>query len=154
MAWVEDGPVSTPPRSLAYLVAGIMVITAGVAAALGFQATLRDGAPSLFSGRGGAHETQQTIEARPIVQLPVAPPPAAVKAASNAVADEADKGDSNSLAAQTAAAQQIQAKPSKPAGNIDDILTSPSERPQAPAKPGADETPPGAPDPAKSEVPF
>ena len=154
MAWIEDGPVSTPPRSLTYLVAGVMVITAGIAGALGFRATLRDGAPSLLGGRGGARETQQTIDARPIVQLPVAQPVAVAKPASNALADAADKVDTNSLAAQTAAAQQIQAKPSKPAGNIDDILTSPSERPQAPAKPGADETPPGAPDPAKSEVPF
>ena len=50
-------------------------------------------------------------------------------------------------------AQEIQAKPSKPGGDIDDILTSPNEKPPAQVKPAADEAPPpGA--PVKTDVPF
>jgi hypothetical protein len=57
------------------------------------------------------------------------------------------------LAAKAAMAQEIQAKPSKPGGDIDDILASPSEKPPAAVKPGADEAPPSS-APVKTDVPF
>ena len=56
------------------------------------------------------------------------------------------------IAAKTAAAQAVQSKPAQTQSDIDDILTSASERPQAPAKPSTDETPPSG--PTKSDVPF
>ena len=60
-----------------------------------------------------------------------------------------DAEKAQEAAAQTAA-QAVQAKPSKPAGSIDEILASPSEKPPAPVKPSADEAPPTA----QSDVPF
>jgi hypothetical protein len=99
------------------------------------------------AGAGGIHD--DALTARPIVDL--APPTAApTEGKDDGGDDEADKADA--LAAQTAAAQAIQAKPSASGGNIDDVLASPTEKPPSGAKGGADEAPPGT--PVKSDVPF
>jgi hypothetical protein len=151
-AWIENGPVSLPPRSLAYGAGALMVALAIAGVALGLRAAWREaGAPDLGGGGAEAASGDDTLTAKPIVDLPApvaAPEPA--KDEDKAAADAKAKADA--IAAKTAAAQAIQAKPSNPGGNIDDILTSSSEKPPPPAKPAADEAPPNA--PVKSDVPF
>src|SRR5258708_3415773 len=137
-AWIENGPISLPPRSLAYGAGLALALLAVVGVGLGLRAAWRGAdAPDL----GGAAQTADadTLTAKPIVELP--PPVTAPDAAT-----------ADALPQQTAAAQAVQAKAAKPSGNIDDILTSASEKPPAPARPPADEAPPGA--PVKSDVPF
>ena len=151
-AWVENGPIALPSRGLAYGAGVMLLMFAVLGVGLGFQASLRrssgpdlDSASSLGAGKDDA------LIAKPIVDL--APPPAAADAdkdGADAADDEADKADA--LAAQTAVAQAIQAKAAKDGGNIDDVLTSPTEKPPGATKGPADEAPPGA--PLKSEVPF
>jgi hypothetical protein len=153
-AWIENGPVSLPPRKVAYWAGAVVAILALIGIAIGFRAAWRE-APVPGSGADTSLGLpgDDTLTARPIVVLPppvVAPTPdqALAKADDAAAADKAA-----AIAKQTAAAQAVQAKPSKPPGNIDDILTSASERPPARARPGpADEAPPSA--PVKSDVPF
>ena len=68
--------------------------------------------------------------------------------ADDAAADAATDAEvaNESIASKAAAAQALQSKPSSPSGNIDDILTSPQEKPPAPVKSdNADEAPPTAP---------
>jgi hypothetical protein len=151
MAWIENGPVSLPPPT----VVGVVALAIGVAAlgglGVGMKASWRD-ASRPAQGSVDTQASSQAILAQPIVELPQ--PQAAPVAANTAAADtnsakEAD--DSADIAAKTAAAQAVQSKPAQAASNIDDILTSPSEKPQAPAKPSTDEAPPSAP---KSDVPF
>jgi len=146
-AWTPDGPISLPPRALAYGAGAVIAFMAVVGIGLGFNASLRQsGAPGL-EGSGQAASADGTPIAKPIVELP----PAVVaendvqadNTAANAVDAEGDKID-----AQTAAAQAVQSKPSKSAGDIDQILASPSEKPPAPVK-APDEAPP-----VKSDVPF
>ena len=79
-----------------------------------------------------------------------APTPEASDAAIDAKVDAEVANES--IAGKTAAAQALQSKPSSPSGNIDDILTSPQEKPPAPVKSPTDEAPPTA--PVKSDVPF
>jgi hypothetical protein len=153
-AWTENGPVSLPPRSLAYGAGALLVALAIAGVALGLRAAWREaGAPDLGGGPAAAVAGDDTLVAKPIVDLP-APVAEPAPAADETKPDQAaaDQGKADAIAARTAAAQEIQAKPSKPAGNIDDILTSASEKPPGPAKPAADEAPPGA--PVKSDVPF
>jgi len=153
-AWTENGPVSLPPRSLAYFAGVVVLALAIVGVALGFRAASRQGAaPGIGDNGTEASASDDTLTAKPIVELP--PPVTAPTAAKEeAKADDTKAADDKAreLAAKTAEAQEIQAKPSKPAGDIDDILTSASEKPPAPAAAPADPAPPGA--PVKSDVPF
>ncbi len=125
---------------------------AGVA--LGLRAAWRQsGAPSLAGGTAEAASDDDTLTAKPIVDLPApvaAPEP--TKDADNDTND-ADEAKADAIAAKTAAAQAVQSKPAKTGGDIDAILTSASERPPASAKPTSDEAPPPGP-PVKSDVPF
>jgi hypothetical protein len=152
--WYENGPVSLPPRSLAYGAGVLLVALAVAGVAIGLRASWREaGAPDLGGAVSETAAGDDTLTAKPIVDLPapVAAPAAATNdAKADTSADDQDKADA--IAAKTAAAQAIQAKPSKPAGDIDDILTSASERPPPAAKAAPAEAPPGA--PVKSDVPF
>jgi len=151
LAWIENGPVSLPPSQIARLAAAAMFALALAGAALGFRAAQREERPSLDEADTVA---DQATPARPIVEIPsVQEQTAAANAtASNATADSAgEAAESNAIAAKTAAAEEVQSK--QPA-DIDDILTSQSEKPQAPAKPTGDESAPGAPDKGANDVPF
>jgi hypothetical protein len=152
MAWIENGPVALPSRGLVVW-AGLTVLAAAVAGVgLGVRASWRDTSHSISGGIDQAQDSQAVI-AKPIVELPSPPPPppaANAAAANTAVAKEEE--DTSDIAAKTAAAQAVQSKPSQGNANIDDILTSSSEKPQAPAKPTTDEDAPGG--PAKGDVPF
>jgi len=152
--WTDNGPVSLPPRWLAYTAGAIVMALAIVGVGMGMRAAYRDaGAPDLGGPSDGAAD-KSTLVAAPIVQAP--PPVAAPDASADADkqdAADAEQAKADALAAKAAMAQEIQAKPSKPDGDIDDILASPSEKPPAPVKPAADEAPPpGA--PVKTDVPF
>jgi cell division protein FtsN len=153
-AWSGAGPVSLPPRWLAYLAGGLIFITAVVGVGLGFLAAWRaPNEPGAASENGRNTTADGELVAHPIVELP---PPAAPTAdkSDDAAADAATDAEvaNESIASKTAAAQALQSKASNASGNIDDILTSPQEKPPAPVKSAADEAPPTA--PVKSDVPF
>jgi hypothetical protein len=150
MAWTENGPVSTPPRSMTYAVAGAVCVVAIIGAGLGFRAAWRDTSRPALGSIDQQQATDQAVLAKPIVDITsVQQQAAAAPATSNATVDKADEtADSNAIAAKTAAVQAVQSRPSQTAANIDDILTSQSEKPQAPAKPSTDEQAP------KTDVPF
>lgn len=151
-AWTDNGPISLPSRPLAYGAGLAIVLLAFAGASLGLQASLRKAAaPGLEAAAGSAAGKDDALIAKPIVDLaPPAPPP---NEAGDPQADaENDAAKADALAAQTAQAQSIQAKPSKPGDSIDDVLASPSEKPAAPGKGPAEDAPPGA--PVKSDVPF
>ena len=150
MSWTEHGPVSLPPRPVAYFAGAILIAAAIVGVGLGVHAGWRNDRPALGSSDQSSG-VDGAIPARPLVELP--PPPqqeAAANTASNATDSQDQAEDSNTIDVQTAAAQEVQSKPSKSNANIDDILTSSTEKPQAPAKPSTDESAP----PGKSDVPF
>jgi len=146
MAWTQNGPVSVPPQTAVYFIAALVAVLAVAGAGLGFRAASREsGRPSL--GGEAASVVDDAVLARPIVVTPAELQQTAVAAA--AASNAAQAGATNAIAAETAAAQEVQAKPSKtPTLSPDEILTSPTEKPQAAAKPAQDETPP------KSDVPF
>ncbi|HZZ88434.1 MAG TPA: hypothetical protein VFE13_08865 [Caulobacteraceae bacterium] len=149
MAWTENGPVSTPSNTIVGVVALVIGIAAVGGLGLGFKASFRD-ASRPARGEIDTQISGQATMAQPIVELPqpqAAPPP--TNAAATNAAKAAD--DSDEIAAKTAAAQAAQSKPAQPPPDIDQMLTSPSEKPQPPAKPSTDESPPSAP---KSDVPF
>ena len=152
--WSGAGPVSLPPKWLAYLAAVLIFVMAVVGVALGFRAAWRapnEPGSASESGRGATADGE--LVAHPIVEMPPpAAPPTTDK--SDAAADAATDADAakDSIASKTAAAQALQSKSSNASGNIDDILTSPQEKPPAPVKSAADEAPPTA--PVKSDVPF
>jgi hypothetical protein len=147
-AWIQNGPVSLPPRSLAFGAGAALCLLAFVGVGLGLRAAWREtGLPDLSGAASSAVSDADVITAKPVVDLPAATN-TDVNAASNSDAD--DKGDKD-IAEKTAEAQQVQAKSSQPAGDIDQILTSPTEKPTAP-KPTTDEAPPAP--PVKSDVPF
>lgn len=150
-AWTENGPISLPSRPLAYGAGLAVVLFAVLGVGAGFEAAARRSAGPELDAASGAGAKDDALIAKPIVDLaPPAPPPEAAKDESdNADADAAKADD---LAAQTAAAQAIQAKPANSGGNIDEVLTSPTEKPPSTTAKGADEAPPGA--PVKSDVPF
>jgi len=152
--WTTNGPVSLPPRWLAYTAGAVVMALAIVGVGMGVRAAFRDGgAPDLGGVSDGAADNS-TLVAAPIVQAP--PPVAAPDSSADADKQDdadADQAKADALATKAAMAQEIQAKPSKPAGDIDDILASPNERPPAPVKPGADEAPPSS-APVKTDVPF
>jgi hypothetical protein len=150
-SWTGEGPVSTPPRSLAYGAAIILAVLAVVGMGLGFRAAFRQAsAPGLDADAVNAAAGEGVITAAPIVDLPA--PVAAIPENDKTADTKADAQDAESLAAKTAAAQAIQSKAAKPAGDIDDILASPTEKPPPPVKAAPDEAPPNA--PVKSDVPF
>ena len=150
MAWTENGPVSVPSPTVVGVVAFLIGIAALGGVGLGFRASSRD-ATRPTQGLVDTQASGQAILAQPIVDLPQ--PQAAPKATNAAVAANAtDNGDDSAAIAQkTAAVQAAQSKPAQAPDNPDDILASPSEKPQAPAKPSTDEAPPSGP---KSDVPF
>jgi hypothetical protein len=153
-SWTENGPVSLPPRWLAYTAGAVVLALAIVGVGVGVRAAFRDGGAPDLGGVTDSAADKSTLVAAPIVQPP--PPVAAPDASADADKDDsadADKDKADALATKAAMAQEIQAKPSKPGGDIDDILTSPSEKPPAPAKAGADEAPPSS-APVKTDVPF
>jgi hypothetical protein len=153
MAWTHNGPVSVPPTPVVGFVAFAIGAAAIAAVGLGVRASWRD----VSRPAAGEIDTQisgQAVAAQPIVEFaqPEAPAPAATNTAAAATNSAKAAADSEDIAAKTAAVQAVQSKPSQSTGNIDDILTSSSEKPQAPAKPSTDEAPPSA--PPKSDVPF
>ncbi len=150
-AWTPNGPVSLPPRVLAYGAGLLILLMAAAGVGLGLRAASRSsGAPDLgavVSDDAG----QASLAARPIVQAP--PPDAAADANADANGDTADAATGDNIAQKTAAAQEVQSKPAKSAGNIDEILASPTEKPPAPVKPTTDEAPPPS-SPVSTDVPF
>jgi len=150
-AWTENGPISLPPRSMAYGAGLAVVLFAAVGMGLGLEAAVRRSAGPDVDAAANAGPKDDALIAKPIVDL--TPPAAAPEAAKNdeAASDDED-AKSEALAEKTAEAQAIQAKASKIGGNIDDVLASPTERPPAPVKGPSDEAPPGA--PVKTDVPF
>jgi hypothetical protein len=154
MSWSESGPVSTPPRSTVTLVAAGLACVAVFAVGYGAHAVWRAGGPSAI-GSGDASQDSQATVARPLVDIPaVEQPPVATNAApaaNTAAAKDEDEDEANSIAAKTAAAQAVQSKPADQPTDIDQMMASPSEKPQPPAKPSTDEGAPGAP---TNAVPF
>jgi hypothetical protein len=149
-AWTENGPISLPSRTLAYGAGLAVVLFAVLGAGAGYEAAARRSAGPDLDAASGAGAKDDALPAKPIVDLaPPAPPPEAAKDDSN---DDADASKADDLAAQTAAAQAIQAKPATAGGDIDQVLTSPTEKPPSTTAKGADEAPPGA--PVRSDVPF
>ena len=150
-AWTGDGPVSTPPRALAYGVGAALVVLAFVGVGLGWRASLRGSGPDMGGATASTDQTGDLI-AKPIVELTTLP--AASNTADNSTASEADNTDrSAGIDVKTAEAQRVQSTTSKSGADIDQILTSPSERPTSPAKSAGDEAAPPGP-PVKSDVPF
>jgi hypothetical protein len=151
MAWTEHGPVSVPSTPVVGVVAFLIGLAAIGGVGLGIRASWRDtNRPT--QGLVDTQASGQAILAQPIVDLPQ--PQAAPKATNTVVAASnaaSAADDSADIAQKTAAVQAAQSKPAQTPGNPDDILASPSEKPQAPAKPSTDEAPPSAP---KSDVPF
>jgi hypothetical protein len=151
MAWTENGPVSVPSAPVVGVVAFLIGVAALGGVGLGFKASSRD-TTRPTQGLVDTQVSGQAILAQPIVDLPQ--PQAAPKATNTVVAasNSADNGDDSAdIAQKTAAVQAAQSKPAQAPDNPDDILASPSEKPQAPAKPSTDEAPPSGP---KSDVPF
>jgi hypothetical protein len=154
-AWSGDGPVSVPPRSLVYLAGALIIFMAIAGVAVGFRAAWRaPSEPGAASENGRNATADGELVAHPIVEMP--PPVAAVTSdkSDDAAADAATDAEvaNESIASKATAAQALQSKPSSPSGNIDDILTSPQEKPPAPVKSPTEEAPPTA--PVKSDVPF
>ena len=152
--WTRNGPVSLPPRWLAYTAGVVVMALAIVGVSMGIRAAFRDGGAPDLGGVADSAADKSTLVAAPIVQAP--PPTAAPDASADSNKDDAadaDQDKADALAAKAAMAQEIQAKPSKPGGDIDDILASPSEKPATPVKPATDEAPPSS-APVKTDVPF
>jgi len=127
-AWTENGPVSLPPKPVAYGAGAAVAALALVGLALGFHTGWRDGGAPGGSTRRAADVGVQ--EARPVVEIaPPTPPAPSAEDAAKAAEEAAAAAKAKELAEQTAAAQALQAKTAKPQGNIDDILTSSSEKP-------------------------
>jgi hypothetical protein len=148
--WINNGPVSLPPRALAYSVGALLFLIAAAGAGLGWRAASRPPSGPADPNAVAAADAN-TLTARPLVDIT---PPAAAKVAADdkSYSSDADAAKAADLAAQTAKAQALQAKPTGAPGDIDTIMTSASEKPLGPAKKGPDEAPP--PTPAKSDVPF
>ena len=150
MSWTDNGPVSLPPQGVVWVAAALVGLAALSGVGVGFRAGWRDaGRPTV----GGGDQTQpdSAVMAKPIVDVAAAeqPPPAA--AATNATSQD-EEAATNDIAVKTAQAQALQSKQATSTATIDEILTPPTEKPQAPAKPTTDESAPGG--PGKSDVPF
>jgi hypothetical protein len=150
MAWIENGPISLPPPTVAAM-AGLAIFACALGGiGLGFVGSWRNAQRPSGDIIDQSQGLDQAPIAKPIVDITAAQqqaPAANTAAADNSVSADDNGDNSNSIAAQTAAAQAVQSRPSKSA-DIDDILTSRSEKPQAPAKPSTDENAP------PSDVPF
>lgn len=146
-AWTPDGPISLPPRTLAYGAGAVIAAMALVGVALGFNASSRQSAAPGLEGAGQTVSADGVPIAKPIVELP--PPVTAASDAADSAATNATDAAADTIDAQTAAAQAVQSKPSKALADIDQILTSRTEKPPAPVKTTTDEAPP-----VKSDVPF
>jgi len=151
MAWTDQpDPVSVPPRGVVYGAAALVFIIALAGLGLGFKAGYRDGGRTPLGGVDQAQGVDTASIAKPIVDIPSVEQQAPV-AAANAVTADADDS-TNTVEAKTAAAQAIQSKQVATTPTIDDVETSSSEKPEAPAKPSTDEQAPGT--PSKTDVPF
>jgi hypothetical protein len=154
MAWIDNGPVSLPSGRTLALAAALIGAAALVGAGFGFSAAWRGGAQRVAGAIDPNQDIDQAADAKPLVTLvePTAPAATNVAAANTAQAkkDDEDDDSSNEIAAKTAAVQAVQSKPADEPKNIDDMLASPSEKPQAPAKTTTDEEAP----PSKTDVPF
>jgi hypothetical protein len=149
MSWTDEGPISLPPRTAVYGAALAIAIAGLVGVGVGFRASLREGVRPGAASADQAQADDQAALAKPIVDIPaVEQQAAASNAVSNSAEDASDETATNELAAKTAALQAAQSRPSQGEENVDQMMTSASERPQAPAKPAQDEAPP------KSDVPF
>jgi hypothetical protein len=146
--WIENGPVSLPPRVLAYGAGALVLAMAVVGGGLGFDAAWRRQAGPELNATGPANQPGDVI-AKPIVEIaPPAPAPEESKDEDTADDQANDEAKADAL---TAAAQANQGK-SDAKGDIDQIMTSPTEKPPAPVK-APPEAPPGT-APVKSDVPF
>jgi hypothetical protein len=153
MSWSESGPVSTPPRSTVTFVAAALAAVAVFGVGYGVHAVWRAGGPA-SAGSGDQGQDAAAISAKPLVDIPAVeqPPVANAAPATNAAAAKnSDEAEANTIAEKTAAAQAVQSKPAEQPTDIDQMMASPSEKPQAPAKPSTDEGAPGAP---TNAVPF
>jgi len=157
MAWIENGPVSLPRGGVLTLAVLLIGGAAVAGAGLGFNAGWHGGEQRVAGAIDPNQDIDQAVDAKPLITIgapPTAPPPVATNAApaNTAVAKKEDDSDddSNDIAAKTAAVQAVQSKPAQKPADIDELLASPSEKPQAPAKPTTDEQAP----PAKTDVPF
>jgi hypothetical protein len=154
MAWIENGPVSLPSGGTRALAAALIGAAAVVGVGFGFSAGWRGGEQRVAGAIDPNQDIDQAPDAKPLVTLvePTAPAAANVAASNAALAkkDDDDDDDSNEIAAKTAAVQAEQSKSADEPKNIDDMLASPTEKPQAPAKPTTDEQAP----PSKTDVPF
>ena len=149
MSWTDNGPVSVPPPGVVWAAAALVGLAALGGVGVGFRAGWRDaGRPTV----GGADQAQpdSAVAAKPIVDVAAIEQPPPAPAANSTSQDE--EAATNDIAVKTAAAQAIQSKQATSTATIDEILTPPSEKPQAPAKPTTDEQAPGG--PGKSDVPF
>jgi hypothetical protein len=152
-AWTGVGPVTVPPRGLAYGIGGALLLLALVGAGMGIRAAWKDnGAPDLGGASAASADSADTLTAKPIVELPAAANTAANTA--DNTSDNADDSGAGDIQQKTAEAQQVQSNAAKQNADIDKILASPSEKPPAPTKPTTDEAPPPPGPPVKSDVPF
>lgn len=152
-AWMERGPVSSPPRSLTYGVGALLVVLAFVGVGMGLRTAWREsGAPDLGGRTASSVADADTLIAKPIVELPTAPAAANV-AENTADATAASDNTADAIDVKTAEAQRVQSTTSKSEPDIDQILASPNERPTAPSRQSGDEAAPPGP-PVKSDVPF
>jgi hypothetical protein len=139
-----------PPRWLTYGAALVVLALAAAGAGLGFDAAWRREAAPELNSSGPANQAGDLV-AKPIVEI--APPTPAPEEAKSDADDKAnDQAKADALAAQTAAAQALQAR-ANGKGDVDDIMTSPTEKPPALAKAAPEEAPPST-APVKSDVPF
>ena len=145
MTWTDHGPISLPPRTAVYGAALIIGVAGLIGVGVGLRASLREAGRPGLAGAVSQPDDQAAI-ARPIVDIPSVEQQAAANTAATAAAGQG--AASNELAEKTAALQAAQSQPSQGGDNIDQMMASPSEKPQAPAKPAQDEAPP------KSDVPF
>jgi hypothetical protein len=130
--------------------AGAVVLGLAVAGAgLGFDAAWRRHAGPEPSAAEPANRAGDLV-AKPIVEI--ASPTPAPQASKDDDDTANDQAKADALATQTAAAQALQTKPTGK-GDIDDIMTSPTEKPPALVKAPADEAPPAT-APVKTDVPF
>lgn len=149
-SWIENGAISLPPRTIAYGVGVALAVMALVGLGVGWQAASRPASGLETAGVTTASDAN-TMTATPLVDLT---PTQTAKPAETSSSDSGDAAaaKADDLAAQTAKAQALQAKPNGTPGDIDAIMTSASEKPPSPTKPSAVEAPPNG--PVKSDVPF
>lgn len=152
-AWTGSGPVSTPPRGLAYGAGAALVLSAFVGLGLGVKAAWRESSAPQLGAAADSVDSADTLVAKPIVELPAITAPANNTAEADASESAAAENRSEAIQEKTAEAQQVQATTSRSGRDIDTILASPTEKPTAPSKSATVEPAPPGP-PVKSDVPF